>query len=85
MATLTEKTRATGPYCRPVTLGKLDGRTKQGALMRRVREDLTGHIGGAPSDGRSELSEMRHDLFGEQFHVVDLAVEVASFRAEPEP
>src|SRR4051812_37445499 len=32
----------------------------------------------------SELSEMRHDLFGEQFHVVDLAVEVAGFRAEPE-
>ena len=32
-----------------------------------------------------ELSEMRHNLFGEHFHVVDLAVEVAGFRAEPEP
>ena len=36
-------------------------------------------------DGCSELSEMRHDLFGEHLHVVDLAVEVAGFRAEPEP
>ena len=32
-----------------------------------------------------ELSEMRQDLFGEHFHVVDLAVEVAGFGAEPEP
>lgn len=35
--------------------------------------------------GRSALSEMRHNLFSEHFHIVDLAVEVAGFRAEPEP
>jgi hypothetical protein len=33
----------------------------------------------------SQLLEMRHDLFGENFHVMDLAVEAAGFRAEPEP
>ena len=36
-------------------------------------------------DGCSELPKMRHDLFGEQFHVVDLPVEIAGFGAEPEP
>ena len=29
--------------------------------------------------------EVRHDLFREHFHVVDLAVEIAGFGAEPEP
>ena len=28
---------------------------------------------------------MRHDLVGEDFHVVDLAVEIAGFRAQPKP
>ena len=36
---------------------------------------------GRGCDGRSKLSEMRHDLFGKHLHVVDLAVEVAGFRA----
>ena len=35
-------------------------------------------------DDRSELAEMRQDLFSEHLHVVDLAVEVTGFRAEPE-
>lgn len=42
-------TPAIGPYCRPVTLAKLDGRTREAALMRRVRAELTAHVGGNPS------------------------------------
>jgi hypothetical protein len=34
-------------------------------------------------DGGGKLLEMRHDLGGEHFHVVDLPVEVAGFRAKP--
>lgn len=44
-----EKTRAIGPYSRPNTLAKLDGRTREAALMRRVRADLTAHVGGNPT------------------------------------
>lgn len=38
-------TPAIGPYCRPITLAKLDGRTKEAALMRRVRAELTEFLG----------------------------------------
>jgi hypothetical protein len=43
---MTEKVRSIGPYSGPVALGKLDGRTKEAALMRRVRADLIRHLGG---------------------------------------
>jgi hypothetical protein len=42
-------TSAIGPYCRPHALAKLDGRTREAALMRRVLADLTRHVGGAPT------------------------------------
>jgi hypothetical protein len=38
-----------GPYSGPLTLAKLDGRTREAALMRRVRAELTAHCGGNPS------------------------------------
>jgi hypothetical protein len=38
-----------GPYSRPLALAKLDGRTREAALMRRVRAELTGHVGGNPT------------------------------------
>ncbi len=44
-----EKARKIGPYSRPDTLAKLDGRTREAALMRRVRVDLIQHCGGSPS------------------------------------
>jgi hypothetical protein len=34
-----------GPHSRPHTLAKVDGRTKEGTVLNRVREDLTNHIG----------------------------------------
>lgn len=42
-------TRAISPYSRPLALAKLDGRTKEAALMRRVRAELIEHVGGEPS------------------------------------
>lgn len=39
----------TDAYCRPATLTKLDGRTKEGVLLRRMQVELTAHIGGKPS------------------------------------
>jgi len=38
-----------GPYCGPLTLAKIDGRRREAALMRRVRAELTAHVGGTPS------------------------------------
>lgn len=35
-----------GPYSRPTSLAKLDGRTREARLMRAVRDDLTSHLGG---------------------------------------
>ena len=44
-----EKARRIGPYSRPNVLAKLDGRTREAALLRRVRADLTAHVGGHPT------------------------------------
>jgi hypothetical protein len=38
-----------GPYSKPAVLAKVDGRTREGRLLKRVRADLTAHLGGAPS------------------------------------
>jgi len=50
------KVRRIGPNCRPVTLAKLDGRTREAALMRWVRADLTAHCG-SPSVVQRALIE----------------------------
>jgi hypothetical protein len=52
-----EKARDIGAYCRPLTLAKLDGRTREAGLMRRVRAELTAHCGGAPSFPQRALIE----------------------------
>jgi hypothetical protein len=52
-----QKTREIGPYSRPVTLAKLDGRTKEATLMRRVRAELIEHVGGNPSAIQRALIE----------------------------
>lgn len=44
-----EKVRVVGAYSRPFTLAKLDGRTREAALMRRVRAELTAYVGGSPT------------------------------------
>src|ERR1700686_337783 len=43
------KMRQVGAYSRAGSLWKLDGRTKEAMLMRRVRAELLAHIGGNPT------------------------------------
>ena len=45
------------PYGCPTTLGRLDGRTREGRLLRRVRAELTAHVGGKPSAPQRMLIE----------------------------
>ena len=46
-----------GPYSRPNAIAKLDQRTKEAALLRRVRRDLVAHVGGKPSKVQLALIE----------------------------
>src|SRR5437879_5746590 len=46
-----------GPHSRPNNLIKIDGRTKEAALMRRVRAELTAHVGGRPTVVQRALIE----------------------------
>jgi len=51
------KTRRIGAYSRPTALAKLDGRTREAALLRTTREALVAHVGGQPSAVQSVLIE----------------------------
>jgi hypothetical protein len=42
---MSEKTRSIGPYSHPVSLAKLDGRTREATFLGRVRAELTEHVG----------------------------------------
>lgn len=46
---MTRKINQLGPHSRPSAIAVLDGRTKEAALLRKVRADLTAHVGGNPS------------------------------------
>ena len=46
-----------GPYSKPATLAKLDGRTREARLMRDTRAALTRHVGGSPSATQRMLVE----------------------------
>lgn len=41
--------RKIGPHSRPKSLAKIDGRTREAALMRRTREALVAHVGNCPT------------------------------------
>jgi hypothetical protein len=43
------KIRQIGPQSRPLSLARIDGRTKAAKLMASVRSELTSHVGGAPN------------------------------------
>ena len=62
-----------GPYSAPPTLAKLDQRTREARLMRRVRADLTQHCGGSPSATQRALIE----------RAVMLTLRVAQLDARP--
>src|SRR5689334_10768935 len=54
---MTAKAHKVGPHSRPTALAKLDQRTREAALMRRVRKELTAHVGGSPSAVQRQLIE----------------------------
>jgi hypothetical protein len=45
----TEYSPRIGPYSRLPAIVEIDQRTKEAQLMRRVRDELTAHVGGNPS------------------------------------
>ena len=51
-----------GPYSRPVTLGKLDQRTREAKLLREMRDDLIAHVGGNPTATQRALIERAAQL-----------------------
>lgn len=46
-----------GAHSRPHTLAKVDGRTKEAIIMRRVRDELTRDVGGKPNAVQRALIE----------------------------
>jgi hypothetical protein len=46
-----------GPRSRPHMLAKLDKRTKEGKALAELRDELTRHVGGAPSAVQRVLIE----------------------------
>jgi hypothetical protein len=46
-----------GPYSRPSGLAALDGRSREGRLVRAVRRELTAHLGGRPSAAEKMMIE----------------------------
>lgn len=73
--------RAIGPYSRPHNLQKLDGRTREGRLMRDVRAELTAHVGGKPSATQKALIERAVWL---SLHIAQLDAKAAAGRAMTE-
>ena len=67
------KARHRGPDSRPHTLQKLDQRTREAALLRRVRAELTAHVGGNPSATQRMLIDrlakvsLRLELYDRKF------------------
>jgi hypothetical protein len=59
---------AIGPYSRPPALAKLDGRSSEARMMRKVRNDLVAHVGGKPSATQSMIIE----------RIVNLSLRVAT-------
>ena len=59
---MSEKSGAVGPYSKPITLAKLDGRTREGQLLRQHRAELLDHIGGDPSAPQRRLIELASNL-----------------------
>ena len=68
------KSRPLGPYSRSGSLASIDGRTKEAGLLRAVRDDLTAHVGGAPSATQKALIERAAWL---SLHVAQLDAKMA--------
>lgn len=53
---------AIGPYSRPDALRRIDGRTREGRLLRAIQRDLVEHVGGSPSTAQRLLIEQAASL-----------------------
>jgi hypothetical protein len=51
-----------GPYSRPETLSKRDGRTREARFLDSIRASLVGHLGGRPSATQSLLIQRAAQL-----------------------
>ena len=51
-----------GPYSKPATLARLDGRSREARFRKSLRHELVEHVGGKPSATQSALIEMAVDL-----------------------
>ena len=49
--------RRIGPHSRPDVLAKIDGRRREARLLQNIRQELTQHVGGAPSATQRALIE----------------------------
>jgi hypothetical protein len=50
-----------GPYSRPATLSRIDGRSREARFRRDLRAQLVQHVGGAPSATQAALIELAVD------------------------
>jgi hypothetical protein len=66
---------ALGPSSAPAQLVKLDNRTREARLLRRIVADLTDHVGGSPSPAERRIIERCAWL---QLHVSQLDARVAT-------
>src|SRR5438067_1847659 len=46
-----------GPHSKPHNLCRIDGRTREAALMRSIRKELSEHVGGRPTAVQRALIE----------------------------
>ena len=59
---MSEKSGAVGPYSKTITLAKVDGRTREGQLLRQHRREMLDHMGGSPSAPQRRLIELAGNL-----------------------
>ncbi len=73
MMSTAKKARGLSANSRTHRFGMIDGRTKEAAYLRRVRAELTSHVGGAPDAVQRLIIErlcvisLRLALFDEKF------------------
>lgn len=57
----TQHTTALGPYSRPASLSRLDGRSREARYRKKLRAQLVRHVGNSPSATQEALIELAID------------------------
>ena len=55
---MAKKAHRIGPYSRALPLACIDGRTREGKFARAVQDELTQHVGGAPTAAEQILIKL---------------------------